>query len=490
VSRVQVRTGLHLEPDPARVVARLFLPGQEFAGTEDPKRTGVAARVLGLSERAVDEALADVMGRFSSQNDDLEETLRHHGEVIADRVHAASSLTPNRMMLLGAAFTNEQSIEAAALCNPSMVAHPEQADAPDGGLRFIMSVRGIAEGHRSSIGFRTGSVDRRGTVTVDPADPRPVAGAVGRGPFNKSTFHAHLRELGQDGEGATSVLEELDEQFTADELDRELHRLRGRRGNSRAANHSADRLWQFSERSFSSRFADDVDVSRRVLLSATPAESHGVEDARFVRFTDDDGADPVYLATYTAYDGHVVAQQLLETLDFERFRSSPLLGPAAANKGLAIFPRRIGGRYVALSRHDRESNFVAFSDDLHWWGEPVRLDTPREVWETVQVGNCGAPIETPAGWLVLTHGVGLMRTYSIGALLLDLDDPTRVVGRLDEPLIATTPDVRGGYVPNVVYSCGALLHDGTLVVPYGIADSSIGVATVLLDELLDALVSD
>jgi predicted GH43/DUF377 family glycosyl hydrolase len=214
-----------------------------------------------------------------------------------------------------------------------------------------------------------------------------------------------------------------------------------------------------------------------------------MEDARFVRFVDDDGAS-VYYATYTAYDGAAITQQLLETTDFASFSASPIVGPAASDKGMALFPRRIGGRFAALSRFDRESNAVAFSDNPRRWDRAVRFQRPSETWETIQLGNCGSPIETEAGWLVLTHGVGPMRTYSIGAVLLDLDDPTVVIGRLREPLLSPLDDEQDGYVPNVVYSCGALLHADTLVIPFGIADSSIGVATVPLAGLLDALLVD
>jgi predicted GH43/DUF377 family glycosyl hydrolase len=208
-----------------------------------------------------------------------------------------------------------------------------------------------------------------------------------------------------------------------------------------------------------------------------------MEDARFVRFVDDD-ASVTYYATYTAYSGSHISQQLLETNDFQNFTSGPLVGRAAANKGLALFPRRIGGRYAAMSRSDRETNTVAFADHLSIWPSASPCQQPTETWEVLQLGNCGPPIETDEGWLVLTHGVGPMRTYSIGAILLDLDHPTRVLGRLRRPLLSPAADEQNGYVPNVVYSCGALVHADTLVIPYGIGDSAIGFATAPLPELL------
>jgi predicted GH43/DUF377 family glycosyl hydrolase len=211
-----------------------------------------------------------------------------------------------------------------------------------------------------------------------------------------------------------------------------------------------------------------------------------MEDARFVRFIDDEGA-ATFLATYTAFNGTDIAQQLLETADFVHFTSSPLVGPAASNKGLALFPRRISGRFAALSRSDRESNTIAFSKNLHQWDEGHPCQVATRSWEVLQLGNCGSPIETDAGWLVFTHGVGPMRTYSIGAMLLDLDDPTRIIGQLRQPLLSPAPDEQDGYVPNVVYSCGALLHAGTIILPYGIGDSAIGIATVRLQSLLELL---
>ena len=232
-------------------------------------------------------------------------------------------------------------------------------------------------------------------------------------------------------------------------------------------------------------FDESTELSRRVLWPATPAESQGIEDARFVKLTVDDEERDV--ASYTAFDGHGVTQQLLETTDFLTFTSTPLSGVAASNKGLAFFPRPIGERFAALSRHDRESNSLAFSSDLRIWNEATALQDPLQPWELLQIGNCGSPIELDEGWLVLTHGVGPMRTYGIGALLLDLDDPSKVIARLDQPLLVPDETEQDGYVPNVVYSCGSLVHAGTLYLPYGVADEFISFATVLVADLVDAL---
>jgi predicted GH43/DUF377 family glycosyl hydrolase len=367
-----------------------------------------------------------------------------------------------------------------------MVPHPDQADAPPGGLRFVMSVRGIGEGHKSSIGFRTGTIDAEGGVQLDDRPPFATVGLHDGAPYEKPVFQEELHRLGTDGECAAFVVDPLPDRFSEVELEVQMARLQDHVDTRKHVFETLINIRRIAELTYGVRFSTDTTLCERVLMPAMAAESNGMEDARFVRFTDDDGAT-AYFATYTAYDGHEIRQQMLETLDFVSFRSCPLVGPAAANKGLALFPRKIAGRYAALSRFDRERNSVAFSDDRHQWDEATPVQSPTESWEVLQLGNCGPPIETAAGWLALTHGVGPMRTYSLGAILLDLDDPTQVLGRLRDPLLV--PEEQDGYVPNVVYSCGGQVHAGRLIVPHGIGDASIGVATVPLDELLDALVS-
>jgi predicted GH43/DUF377 family glycosyl hydrolase len=483
-----IRTGQRLRPDPSRVIARLFVPGQELLAGSESRASVVVGRILDLDEREVDAALVSVMRRFGKRHRALPDIFNRHAERISNRIVGNVPLSENRRQLLGATFTHEFAVEAAALCNPSMVAHPDQRATSAGALRFVMSVRGIGEGHRSSIGFRTGTIAADGSITVDEAGPFPVINSVTPGPFDRGLFHAKLDELGANGENAASVLNALGDRFTQADLDGALERLRAQRDTRRTAGDTIGHLRTIAERSYTAGFPSASDVSERVLWPAAASEAAGMEDARFVRFADGDAS--VYYATYTAYDGTAIRQQLLETTDFATFTASPLVGPAASDKGLALFPRRIGGRFAALSRFDRETNAVAFSDDPRRWDRAVTIQRPVETWETIQLGNCGSPIETDEGWLVLTHGVGPMRTYSIGALLLDLDDPTVVISRLHEPLLAPADNEQDGYVPNVVYSCGALLHGDTLVIPFGIADSSIGIATVRIRELLDALLED
>jgi len=320
---------------------------------------------------------------------------------------------------------------------------------------------------------------------LEDAEAFPTVGSVGTMALNRDLFHALLHDLGFDGETAASVLNSLGETFSALELEAAVTKLQTQNDTRLNVVKTAGLLRLIAACFYEVTFDANVALSRRVLWPAAPNEGNGMEDARFVAMSVPGTAR--YIASYTAFDGHSVSQQLLTTDDFVRFTSSPLSGRGARNKGLAFFPRKVGGRFVALSRFDRESNAVSFSDDLHRWDEVVIVQVPRYSWEVVQLGNCGSPIELAEGWLVMTHGVGPMRTYGIGALLLDLDDPTRVIGQLARPLLVPTTEEQDGYVPNVVYSCGSLLHEGTLFIPYGVADQSISLATVRVAELLAAL---
>ena len=486
VDPVEVHRAGVMRPDPARVVTHLFVPGHEMAGGNESRASSVVQRILALDEETVSRMLEDLMQRFGSRHRDLADTFRRHAVRIGNRLDAEADLSDEQWLVLGATFTHECSVESVAACNPSIVLHPDQR--PGGATRFIMSVRGIGEGHRSSIGFREGTIDANGGVSIAPPAPSPVTGTAHPARYDGRLFHRHLRDADEDGESAAFVLDQLPATFGAQALEERLVALGAQYDTRRNVTATVDRLRVIAGRSYEVDFPADVELSRRVLWPAVPAESHGMEDARFVRFTDIDG-EVTYYATYTAYDGSAIRQQLLTTRDFVTFEVSSLAGRAAANKGLALFPRRINGQFAALSRYDRETNAVAFSNDPRIWDHATTIQPPPQSWEVIQQGNCGSPIETSDGWLVLTHGVGPMRTYSIGALLLDLDDPTVVIGHLSEPLLAPEADEQDGYVPNVVYSCGGLLHGDTLVIPYGIADTSTGVATVSWKDLRRALLA-
>ncbi len=480
------RSPIRLRPDPRRVVARLFIPGQESLIDGESRAGSVIDRILALDDQQAEAALDEVNELFADRYGDLEALLMQHFDLVVHRVEHPLGLSHDRQLLVGAYFTQEYAVEAAAVCNPSMVAHPDQTGLAPGETRFVMSLRAIGEGHRSSIELRTGVVGSDATVRLDDPGPHLVAGHPEPVHYRRDLFHRALRTIDGDGLSGDFVLGSLPDRFTMKELELALGDLYDQLVTRRDAMQTIERIRWIAASNYEVSFPATSSIAERVLSSTAPAESHGMEDARFVRFTHDDGT-VTYYATYTAYDGTQVEPQLLTTTDFRTFSSTQLMGTAASNKGMALFPRKVGGRYAALSRWDRETNAVVLSDDPNIWDDPVSLPQARQAWNLVQLGNCGSPIETPAGWLVLTHGVGPMRRYAMGADLLDLDDPTRVLASLTEPLLLPTAGERDGYVPNVVYSCGAMTHGEHLVVPFGMADANIGVATVRMDELLDRL---
>jgi predicted GH43/DUF377 family glycosyl hydrolase len=480
------RSPVRMAPDPSRVVTRLFVPGHEGFDQQESRSNSVLQRVLELQDEEVQQSLDDILARFGTRHHGLTETFLLHADELADRLSPERQLSHTRRLLLGATFTSEYAIEGAALCNPSMVIHPDQVGLPAGDVRFVMSVRAIGEGHSSSIGFRTGTINSSAGVAFDPAPSFATRGRRDEVTLDAEAFKGELRRLRASVDDADYVLRPLGPEFTSAELEARLGLLESHAATRKQARRTIGQIRRIAERSYGTSFDRDTPLSERVLLPTVSAESRGMEDARFVRFVDENGVD-TYYASYTAYNGTDIGQQLLGTKDFVQFSSSPMVGASAANKGLALFPRKIGGKFAALSRSDRESNSITYSDNLHRWEDGLACQAPRRSWEVVQLGNCGSPIETEAGWLVLTHGVGPMRTYSIGAILLDLEDPTRIIGRLGQPLLSPTRAEQDGYVPNVVYSCGALLHEGALVLPYGIGDSAIGVAVVSIEELLGAL---
>jgi len=482
------RTSLRLRPDPRRVIAKLFVPGEERPEHES-RSAAVIRRVMALDEETVCTALDRTVRLFAGRHRDVRVTFADHFASVSHRLSEGVDLSESRRLLIGAYFTHEYAIEGAALCNPSMVAHPDQSGMAPGQLRFVVSVRGIGEGHLSSIGFRTGVVGPGGALSVDPP-PNVVTTGLHRQPvYEKTLFQGKLAEFGHDDEVSAVLNRWLPARFTDADLDLVLADLHPSLVARQEAHRTVELIRWIAACNYISEFPGDTVVSGRVLWPTGPSERQGMEDARFVRFTDDDG-EQTYYATYTAFDGVDVAPQLLQTEDFRTFHVTQTTGSAARNKGMALFPRRIGGRFAALTRGDGESSAVVTSDDIRTWKGTQPVEVPGRDWDLVQVGNCGSPIETPEGWLVLTHGVGPMRVYSMGAMLLDLDHPERVLATLPQPLLLPITSERDGYVPNVVYSCGALLHDDTLVIPYGANDTSIGLATASLDDLLAALAGE
>ncbi|HUA37669.1 MAG TPA: glycoside hydrolase family 130 protein [Candidatus Sulfopaludibacter sp.] len=476
------RIGPTLIPDRTRVLLRPFYPS-----TDNIARR-IVARVMALPDEKITCILSQVLSEFADRHERVEQLFRKRFEQVNLYLESDAQPSPERQALIGAYFTHEYSPESAALFNPSIVPHPDQSGLPKGALRFILSLRATGEGHISSITFRTGTISTQHRIMLTPpvpfvTEPERVPNAA----YAKGLFVHKLEEAGVQNDFCRRVLDQLHEDFTLKEL-RQVLLASGLTADTSdaTATRAARGILLLAESNYEVNFASDSRVSQRVLFPTAPSQSNGIEDARFVRFQNDDGSF-VYYATYTAYDGKITLPQLLETPDFLHFKFSTLNGPAMQNKGMALFPRKIDGQYAMLSRQDDENILLMFSDNIRFWQTPKVLLSPAQPWEFFKIGNCGSPIETEAGWLVLSHGVGAMRKYCLGAFLLDLNDPGRVVGRLREPLLSPNEAEREGYVPNVVYTCGALLHGRELIIPYAMSDSATSFATVALDELLAAM---
>ncbi len=477
------RSRQRLVPDARRVIAKPFLDDVAVP-SEESRSALLIRRVLAIPEEEVARLLADVLALFSARHHDFEEILERHFAMVAERVDPAAAPSRARRLLVGAYFTSEYSVESAALFNPSLVLAPDQGGLPPGEQRFILSLRAVGEGHISSIEFRSGVFDGAGELRFDPPGKRLITGSRSSPEsYDLGQFRTKLSELGVWNDLARGVLGRLGGRFTLTELECSL-RLLEEAPHDAISYETAKIIRVLAASSYVTRFPPDSALDERILFPAGPHETHGMEDARFVRFVDTDG-EATYYATYTAYDGFEILPQLIETK--VSFAISTLNGRAAQNKGMALFPRRIGGRYAMLSRKDRENLHLATSDDVRLWDDVTHLHEPSRPWELRHIGNCGSPMETPEGWLVITHGVGPMRRYSIGALLLDLDDPSRVIGELTEPLLEPDESERAGYVPNVLYSCGGLIHGDELLFPYGFSDHGVAIAAISLPELLAAL---
>jgi predicted GH43/DUF377 family glycosyl hydrolase len=441
-------------------------------------------RVLKLGDDEVHQLLEDVLHEFSARHRNFREALERNFQRISEYVPKRLTLTAEQRLLLGAYVTSEYSVEAAALFNPSIVPHPDQKGADKGSLRFVMSFRGTGEGHVSSIEFRSGIVDENHDIYFDPVSQYVATPETHTDPvYQRRHFRRKLKEIGARDRVMNRLLKGLGKAFTFDELEIQIKDLRSTKFRLKDKKHTIDTALWLARSNYEVIFRPDHPISERVIFPVSENESAGIEDARFVRFIDDDGS-VIYYATYTAYNGFVILPQLLETNDFLTFRIHTLSGKAVQNKGMALFPRKINGRFVMLSRQDGVNNYIMFSDSLRYWNNADLLQEPVHPLEFVQIGNCGSPVETSEGWLALFHGVGPMRKYSIWAELLDLDDPSKVISRLDEPILTPDEHERDGYVPNVVYSCGSMIHEGTLILPYGIADQRCRVATLSIPELL------
>jgi predicted GH43/DUF377 family glycosyl hydrolase len=476
------RSGKYLRPDNSRMLLRPFLPGS------DRRLREIIQRILKMSPPEVEGGLQNVMRCLSHKHAGIDAVFSDRYRQLAHLMPPAQEPSLPQSLLIGAYFMSEYSLQSSALFNPSIVPHPSQDGVPSGALRFIMSLRATGEGHLSSIEFREGILNVDGDLAFAPVSTSVISPEIRYPRCRKADFLATLLELGIGETFVAAAFGHLRATFGPGELEDFLrHPERWPCSTGEHEQQSVrDAIRRAAHGEYLLEFPNSSTLSERAIFPVSPNEQGGIEDARFVRFREDDGSH--YYATYTAFDRNHILPQLIETEDFQKFRLGPLHGAAAHNKGMALFPRRIGGRYAMLGRQGGANMTLMFSDDIHYWEDYEVLLEPQAPWEYIQIGNCGSPLETEAGWLVLTHGVGAMRNYCIGAALLDLKDPRRVIGRLRQPLLEPLDHERDGYVPNVVYSCGSLIHNGWLVLPYAVSDYETTHALAELEPLLERLV--
>lgn len=480
------RSNIRMTPDSKRVVARYFVPG----GKE--RAVLIINNILELPPEENKRYLQHVLTRFSGRHRSITKLLNSHCEKIFQDTEFSPALTlsQEQKLLIGAFFTMEYSIESAAFFNPSIVENPDQYGVMEGEKKVIISFRAVGEGHISSLVFREGIIDKNNQLTLMP--PRnnivDLPDTIQRFVYEKDKFIQKMKEMKLSERINSLISDALPEKFNYGELRKHLEQCAAVTDNSAIDKESISQVMWLAKSHYELSFSMDSPVSERVIFPVSYREQKGIEDVRFVRFSDNDGNIKFY-GTYTAYDGTAILPKIIETEDFYRFAISPLHGLTVQNKGMALFPRLINGRYAMLARIDGRNNYLMMSNDIHVWPEKaVMVHSPVYPWEFIQVGNCGSPIETRKGWLVLTHGVGPMRQYCLGAVLLDLKNPAKLIGRLKEPLMIPNEEEREGYVPNVVYSCGGMLHGDSIVLPYALSDYCSSFAVIPLNPLLDELV--
>jgi len=473
-------------PDPSRVIAR-------FMYTNDERGKSLISNVLHMDDNQVDIALSQLLRGYSRRHRNISQIFDAHftnlNHLFADLGVDPNQISQSRRALIGAYFTMEYSIESAAFFNPSVVEDPDQSELGPNEKRLIFSFRATGEGHISSIVFRSGVLDANCDFSIEPVGKMLAeAERVKRNVYHKQTFIKKLDEMSVFNNKVSQlfVLEMLNDEFTYGELKRAIEKIKVSRKLSPKRQTMIDEMLWLAKSHYELQFSLDSAISERVIFPVSEIERNGIEDARFVKFTDDDGKVTFY-ATYTAYDGKTILPKLMATDNFYHFKTMPLHGAIAQNKGMALFPRKVNGKYAMLCRLDGVNNYIAYSDQVNIWQEAKLLQGPKYPWEFVQIGNCGSPIETKEGWLVITHGVGPMREYVLGVALYDLDEPEKEIGRMKTPLISPNEEEREGYVPNVVYSCGAIVHNGQLVIPYGMSDCASTYASVDLNELLQEI---
>jgi predicted GH43/DUF377 family glycosyl hydrolase len=473
-------------PDPSRVIAR-------FLYTSDERSKNIIRNVLAMSDNEANTALSQVLRGYSRRHRNISTIFETHvdklDKLFKELKIKQSKISEERKALIGSYFTMEYSIESAAFFNPSVVEDPDQSELGPDEKRVIFSFRATGEGHVSSIVFRSGIFDKNDNLTTEPVGKMLAeAERIKRHIYNKNSFMNKLDEM-RDFHNKISpvfILDKLGDTFTYGELKRAVDETRKRRQLTANKTAIIIKMMWLARSHYELEFSLDSAISERVIFPTSETEKNGIEDARFVKFTDDNG-EVTYYATYTAYDGITILPKLLETKNFYHFKALPLHGEIAHNKGMALFPRKIKGKYAMMCRIDGENNYIAYSDNINIWREAKLIQRPKFPWDLVQVGNCGSPIETKEGWLVITHGVGPMREYVLGASLYELHNPEKEIGRLKTPLLSPNDEEREGYVPNVVYSCGSIIHNSSLIIPYGTSDCASTYVSVSLDKLLNEL---
>ncbi|MEO5911683.1 MAG: glycoside hydrolase family 130 protein [Pelobium sp.] len=477
------RKDIIIPPDSKRVIARFFFNGAERA-------IQVLNHINELNEQEVYDLISPILQEFSKRHRNITKILDKHAEKlmveIPEMAQVIRETSSFRKLLIGSYFTHEYSIESAAFFNPSIVEDPDQSGLEDGQRRLIISFRAVGEGHISSVVFRKAMLERNNDITVMPSGRYVDEAEIIKNNIYKKEYFLEKADDAQISPKTLALAKEhLPERFDYRTLKILIEKLTSDIHIDSVGTELEKLLW-LADSYHEILFSLDTDISDRIIYPISEYERKGIEDARFVKFFNEDGTSKYY-ATYTAYDGFMIMPKLMETSDFYDFKVRPMYGIGARNKNLALFPRKIKGKYVMMSRIDGWNNYIMYSDKINIWTDPIKLQSPKYAWEFVQIGNCGSPIETKEGWLVVTHGVGPMRKYCLGVSLLDLEDPSIEIGRLKEPILIANKDEREGYVPNVVYSCGSIINNGELIIPYGLSDYSSSFMTVNLKALLDRL---
>lgn len=480
------RKQLHFIPDSSRVIARYFMNG-------DSATMDMLALVFALSEDEVHASLEQTLREFASRNRDITRLFNKHCNNIRGIIEHMKinfdDISEERKMLIGSYLTMEYAFESTALFNPSIVPDIDQSYLEEGEMRVLISFRATGEGHISSIVFRRAILDKNNDLhLMKIGKSMDMAEISQKKSYHKGRFIKKMQEMKIPEKYSKIIVGDLPDHFEYYALKRSVNNILKDDDISIEKRMALEEITWLVDSYYDVEFELGSDISERVIFPISESESNGIEDARFVPFTYEDGSVKFY-ATYTAYNGHTILPKLLSTEDFCKFRIMPLHGKGAMGKNLALFPKKIKGKYAMLSRLDGVNNYIMFSDRNTLWNDPILLQKPKYPWEFSKIGNCGSPLWTEKGWLIITHGVGPMRRYCIGASLFDLDDPTKELGRLEEPLLMPLEEEREGYVPNVVYSCGSIIHNGNLILPYAVSDYSSTYAVVELEALFDALLN-